>query len=64
MFFELDDIQEELRAREAVNIEIFQLAEELGVSFAFPSQSLYIEQSAPKQIKPEANKGTANQIED
>ena len=64
MFFELGDIQEELRAREAINMQIFQLAEELGVSFAFPSQSLYIEQSAPKQIKPEANKGTTNQIED
>lgn len=51
MFFELDDIQEELRAREAINMQIFQLAEELGVSFAFPSQSLYIETSEHNPIK-------------
>lgn len=43
MFFEVPDWTEELLAREQVLTEILKLAESIGVSFAFPTQTIHIE---------------------
>jgi MscS family membrane protein len=43
MFFEVPDWTEELLAREQVLTDILTLAESIGVSFAFPTQTLHIE---------------------
>ena len=42
-------------------LEILRLAKELGVSFAFPSQSLYVE-STPEQPFPEHQAGDLGQL--
>ena len=39
-----------LRVRETINLEIMKIVEKHGASFAFPSQSLYIE-SMPSELK-------------
>ncbi len=46
LYFTVEDFQHELKAREAVNIGIYELAEKIGVRFAFPSQSIYIEKNS------------------
>ncbi|MFY0651593.1 MAG: mechanosensitive ion channel family protein [Cyclobacteriaceae bacterium] len=43
IFFTVPTWSEELRARHEVLIEVVKLAEELGVNFAFPTQTLHIE---------------------
>lgn len=43
IFFEVPTWGEELRCRHEVLIEIIQLAENLGVSFAFPTSTLHME---------------------
>ena len=43
IFFEVPSWSEELRARHEVLIEVVNLAENLGVNFAFPTQTLHIE---------------------
>lgn len=43
IFFEVPTWSEELRARHEVLIEVVKLAENLGVNFAFPTQTLHIE---------------------
>ena len=50
-FFDVPDWHEELVGRSQVILEIMRLAEDLGVSFAFPSQSLYLE-STPERPLP------------
>jgi len=59
-FFECATWSEELRARHNVLLEIMRLAEAVGVSFAFPTQSLHIESAvtpsprrAPSRFEPE-----------
>lgn len=42
-FLDVADWHEELVGRSQVILEIMRLADDLGVSFAFPSQSLYLE---------------------
>ena len=42
-FFEVPDWGAELGARQEFILEILRLAERQGVSFAFPSQSVYLE---------------------
>lgn len=44
IFFDVPTWPEELRARHEVLIEIMKLAEELGVRFAFPTQTLFVEE--------------------
>jgi MscS family membrane protein len=44
VFFAVPTWPEELRARHEVLIEIMKLAEELGVRFAFPTQTLFVEE--------------------
>lgn len=43
---------EELEARGQTFMEIMRLAEALGVSFAFPSQSLYVEATPDRPLQP------------
>ena len=40
---QVDGWSHELQVRTAINLEIIRLTEQLGVDFAFPSQSLYVE---------------------
>jgi MscS family membrane protein len=42
----------ELREREAILLDIIRLAKELGVSFAFPTQTLHLE-STPEHPAPD-----------
>lgn len=43
-FFEVPDWADELRARHEVMLAVIKLAENLGVRFAFPTQTLHIEE--------------------
>ncbi len=43
IFFEVPDWQAELKARHEILLEIMKLAEKLGVNFAFPTQTLHME---------------------
>ena len=43
IFFEVPDWGEELRCRHEVLLSIIKFAEKLGVNFAFPTQTLHIE---------------------
>ena len=45
-FFKVSDWGEELQARESLMLSIIKLANEQQIDFAFPSQSLYIENDA------------------
>ncbi len=42
-FLKVSDYKDELAAKEEIFISIKDLAEKVGVEFAYPSQSLYIE---------------------
>ncbi len=46
-FVEVDTWSEELRQRHLVYLEVLRLAEELGVAFAFPTQTLHVESLPP-----------------
>ncbi|MCP4520367.1 MAG: mechanosensitive ion channel family protein [Cytophagales bacterium] len=48
IFFKVPDWGAELKARHEVNIQIMKLAEELGVEFAFNTQTLHIESMPEK----------------
>lgn len=50
-FFDVADYSLELKSRHEVMTSIIQLAEELGVQFAFPTQTLHIE-TLPNQLVP------------
>lgn len=50
-FLKVSDYKDELIAKEEIYISIKKLAQEIGVDFAFPSQSLYIEKSDPDSPK-------------
>lgn len=57
-FFAVDSWSAELRARHEVFLDIWRLAKRLGVSFAFPTQTLHIEsQAAPQAIVPPRRPG-------
>ncbi len=43
VFFEVPDWSQELKARHEILLEIMRLAEKLGVNFAFPTQTLHME---------------------
>lgn len=55
VFFEQSSYEEMLGARQDLFLSIMRLAEESGISFAFPSTSVYVESL------PERNKGTSTQ---
>ena len=44
---DVDGYSDELREKQDIYLKTFDLAEKVGVGFAYPSQSLYIE-SIPK----------------
>ena len=50
---------EYLRVREDVNLKIMEILEEEGVSVAFPSRSLYFENSPPREEPEQPPKNTA-----
>ncbi len=62
VFFVSSNFSEEWKSRESLNLEIFELASFLGIRFAFPTQTIHIEQMpgheslSPKytQLNPEA----------
>jgi MscS family membrane protein len=41
-FFEVQDFQSELKARQDLNLSFMRVAAELGVVYAFPTQTLHI----------------------
>lgn len=54
IFFKVPDWNAELRCRQEIMLEINKLAEHLGVRFAFPTQTLMIEQApGQKSLTPE-----------
>jgi MscS family membrane protein len=56
IFFQVPDWATELRARQEVMLAILRLAKTLGVRFAFPTQSLHIEDfPGQKSLSPEYN---------
>ncbi len=52
-FFEVPSWTEELAQRQNVFLEIMRLADRIGVSFAFPTQTLHIEAMAKPGAAPE-----------
>ena len=52
-FFEADSWSEELRERHNVFLEILRLARELGVEFAFPTQTLHVAAMAEAREAPD-----------
>jgi MscS family membrane protein len=52
-FFEVGSWSEELRARHEVYLDFWRLARDLGVSFAFPTQTIHVESQA--QPEPRAH---------
>jgi MscS family membrane protein len=59
IFFKVPTWGEELRCRHEILIEIIKLAEELGVSFAFPTRTLHMESFPEKKSNsPEYEKST------
>ena len=48
IFFEVPDWGGELKAKQEVNLKIMQLANHLGVRFAFPTQTLHVEEFPDK----------------
>jgi MscS family membrane protein len=49
LFFEVPNWNTELRCRQEIMLEVNNLAEHLGVRFAFPTQTLHVE-SIPGQL--------------
>lgn len=54
-FLEVPDWGTELRERESILLDILRLAADLGISFAFPTQTLHLE-SAPGQPAPDRHR--------
>ena len=55
-FFEVPSWNAEMRGRTHLNLEILRLAQELGVSFAFPTRTLHVDtraEAAPLPARPE-----------
>jgi MscS family membrane protein len=44
IYLEVNNYKEELELKHAINLKILRLAAKMGVSFAFPSTSVYVEQ--------------------
>ncbi len=60
IFFEVPDWGAELKAREEVMLSSIRLAQELGVRFAFPTQTLHVEEFPGKEpTTPPYNQNTA-----
>jgi len=56
IFFEVENWTQELQAKQSFMIEAIKLADELGIRFAFPTSTLFVEDFPEKQSKtPEYN---------
>ncbi|WP_158089426.1 mechanosensitive ion channel family protein [Magnetofaba australis] len=53
MFFDAPDWSTELRERHNLFLDIIRLAHRLGVSFAFPTQTLHIQRDAKSEAQPD-----------
>ncbi len=54
VYLQTNEYKEELRLKEEITFQIMELAEHLGIRFAFPSQTLYVEQfPGQKDLIPE-----------
>ncbi len=66
MFFKVQSWTDELREQHNVYIEILRLAQELGVSFAFPTQTLQVESVAkpgdPRIVPPAPARGEMTNV--
>ena len=51
-FFRVSDWSAELQAKHEFNLSIKSVASELGISFAYPSHSVYLEKSVPSSEDP------------
>jgi len=51
VFFAVEDWDQELSVRHDIMLKIINLSEKVGVEFAFPSQSLYLENFSEQTIK-------------
>lgn len=50
-FFDVDSWSSELRARHEIFLDVWRLAKELGVSYAFPTRTLHLEtQAVPQEL--------------
>ncbi|MEZ4814910.1 MAG: mechanosensitive ion channel family protein [Bdellovibrionota bacterium] len=63
-FLKVPGWSEELVQRQNVYVEIYRLAEELGVEFAFPTQTLHIDRGMPKEKKLESIEELKRKAED
>lgn len=60
IFFQVANWQEELRCRHEILVQIVKLANSLGVRFAFPTQTLHMENFPEKKsLVPDYNQNTA-----
>jgi len=57
MFFETPDWSTELRERHRLALDVLRLAQSLGVEFAFPSRSLYIQRASSTPREPSSLDG-------
>lgn len=65
IFFKVPDWNNELRCRQEIMLEVNKLAEHLGVRFAFPTQTLMIEQvPGQKSLTPEYKQTKAEMEEE
>ena len=53
-FLDVPDWSVELKQRGAIYLQILKKAEDMGISFAFPTRTLHIEGSMPNELSPEA----------
>jgi len=49
IFFDVETWTDELKAKQEILLAILQLAQDLGISFAYPSTSVYLENSQPPE---------------
>ena len=61
-FFVCDSWSEELKQRQNVFLEILRLAEAIGVSFAFPTQTVHVETRATERELPERPRPTRAEL--
>lgn len=64
IFFKVPDWNNELRCRQEIMLEINKLAEHLGVRFAFPTQTLMIEQTPGQKSLTPDYKQTKEEMEE
>ena len=61
---ETNDYNEELKIKEEINLGLMRLASAVGVSFAFPSTSVYVETMAAPKPKNEKSSNDTSSLDD